>query len=184
VQTTCPSCRSEWQEVEDSLLFVDAALDKDAVDVYLKWLYSSGKTSLRHLLQVPHANFMRESFDALLRAHTVGIVMEDVGFKSDVVESFFESWKVLGLDSDNAQAHVVRRNIVENAYGVSTVLPGSRKLLVDLFVATIKKNWFRDYSLFYPRTFTLEVADACLQELNTKRRTDEIFSAYIEEGER
>lgn len=82
----CPLCRDPWKEEDSGVIEIAQDLDREALQLYISWLYS-GELNLSDKLAGPHEEFNI----LLLKAYRVAMHLADEEFEFAIAAEFISS---------------------------------------------------------------------------------------------
>ncbi|KAF2827455.1 hypothetical protein CC86DRAFT_466228 [Ophiobolus disseminans] len=125
----------------------------DAMDVYIAWLYSSGKAALQPIDREGANDDSEDVTDAdkfeifLLRCYHLACVFQDPNFMTDVIDTFFDHCIVEGLSG----------NVVCYAYDQYTFQMKRLVIMHTLSWAERSSNGLRDLLEDTPNAFAIDL---------------------------
>ncbi|CAO2656147.1 Nn.00g049500.m01.CDS01 [Neocucurbitaria sp. VM-36] len=148
-QATCPTCRKAWKQKTDDVILVDEDLDRDAVQLYIDWLYS-GKLHI-------YADMDRadEEFDVqLLKAWVVSSKLIDFAFRYAIIAKY-----VATVESEARDGFwIVAAKFAFEEKDISSM----KQFVVDAFLMRVDNNRFENNASDFPTTFVHAICGTLL----------------------
>jgi len=162
-------CRATWK-VEPLLLknlVIDHALDAEAVQIYLDWLYSS---NLRISDNIPRAS---DEFNLkLLKCWAVACALEDITFRNVIVTAFFVEGEACFY-----------KESIKWAFTEGHVDEDIKEFVIEVFMSFMQPGWFSRESASWPDVFVKAVADRAFEDMRGKRDFEEIKRQWLKDIE-
>ncbi|KAJ4365598.1 hypothetical protein N0V83_008218 [Neocucurbitaria cava] len=169
---TCPMCRSYWKQRTDGVVLIHEELDRNAVQLYIDWLYS-GK------LQVDE-KFNRSSDEynvQLLKGWTVSSTFKDVTFTYAIIAEYL-SWEVKYSPSPYFGPDAAKYAFEDQDIG------SMKRFVVDAFLVDIEDGWSESNATGFPPAFVRAVCVAAVRSMKKNRNNkdySDLLSTYTDE---
>ncbi|KAF2130085.1 hypothetical protein P153DRAFT_315711 [Dothidotthia symphoricarpi CBS 119687] len=163
--TTCPICRKAWKAGTEEMISLDDELDRDAVQLYLDWLYTGNL-----LVDEPDEDDEHEDINLpLLMAWTVSRAVDDKNFKHAIIAEMVSRTRSFNYAFwFESMAYAFEKHPDEEM----------KEFLVESFLTCMESGWFKEWADLFPNSFVQAIGEALFDGMTQKPKYAEIVKKY------
>ncbi|KAF1843705.1 uncharacterized protein K460DRAFT_342150 [Cucurbitaria berberidis CBS 394.84] len=165
---TCPMCRKNWKNKTEDPIIVENDLDRDAVQIYIDWLY----TGTLHIDE--NINRGKDDFNlVLLKAWKVATILKDWNFMYAIIAEYIGTME----DGSNAGFWVSSTKYAFEDENIKSM----QIFVIDAFLVYMRDDWFETWASKFPPTFTHAVCGTVLGAIVEKESSKDLLARHTHE---
>jgi hypothetical protein len=166
--STCPTCRTAWRRLSDLKTATFDHLDPDGFEVYVQYLYSG---------EVPKYNgSVDDCIVRLLKAHFVGVAVEDVDFLHAVRRETIR----VAIEAAHNESKITYTAVdfaYKNTHGPCPL----RRFMCDLYSLTGDGDSLKEVGNV-SRLFLFDMVNSFMEKSKPKGEVDDMWGMMAVEG--